>query len=686
MNTKLIFIPLFLATLFAFGQGPMDPGFRMLENGDFQSAEVFFDSYLEKEPENKTALICYGRAVGLNGKPENASILFESLLEEYPMDLEIQLNLYESFLWKEDYEKAKGYYQALVIKNPNNFSALLGYANTLSNLKQFEEALSLINKALQLQPENISARTSRKYIKLGLANQLATDKKYTEGVLVLKEIFEDFPGDREVLLSLANLNIQAGALEEAKASYWKMATYTRDSIVALAGVALVEHLEGQDKTALQTAEQAIDMAAPFVGEPEYQQARERYVQALIWNSKFRQAKNEIDRIGSEQPNTNWLLALEATLGMYTGDFDKSLSSYKRILEKDSLSFDGNLGKANALFAKGDYKTAYQAAYRTLEIFPNQKDAEAFLDKLDGKFRPAITQNGGYTFDNGNNTAFYQGTSIKIPISTKISGTFSQLYRSTENTASGEEALSQLLLGGIEYQIIPEMLLKSSFGINQSRFADTSYTLPVTEFKLQIRPFKLQNLELGYRREVQNFNADLISREIVMNNYGLSYNLGTNIKLGWYTQLMATWQTDGNKRNLLFSSLYYNLFKKPVLKVGLNYQYLSFSEQLPEVYFSPESFHAYELFLDSRGNLGKKLQYSLGAASGLQKVEEADYSPIFRAEFTFNHPISNRFDLGIYGKYSNIASATAAGFEFSELGLRLQWAVAKLPLFHKKLKP
>ena len=189
MKTKLIVITSCLATLFAFGQGPMDPGFRMLETGDFESAEVFFDSYLEKEPKNKTALICYGRAVGLNGKPNNASNLFESLLKEYPEDLEIQLNLYESYLWGEAYDKAKGHYKALVAENPNNFSALLGFANTLSNLKQFEEALYYINKALQVKPENTSARTSRKYIRLGMANQLATEKKYQEGISLLKIIF-----------------------------------------------------------------------------------------------------------------------------------------------------------------------------------------------------------------------------------------------------------------------------------------------------------------------------------------------------------------------------------------------------------------------------------------------------------------------------------------------------------------
>ncbi|MCE2614003.1 tetratricopeptide repeat protein [Flavobacteriaceae bacterium D16] len=683
MNTKLIFIPLYLATLLAFGQGPMDPGFSMLENGDFESAEAFFDSYLEKEPKNKTALICYGRAVGLNGRPENASFLFESLLEEYPGDLEIQLNLYESLLWREDYEKAKGYYQALVKQNPNNFSALLGFANTLSNLKQFKDALYHINKAILLQPKNISARTSRKYIRLGLANQLATAKKFTEGILLLTEIFEDFPGDREVLLSLANLNIQAGALEEAKASYWKMATHTRDSIIALAGVALVEHLDEQDKAALQTAEQAKDMAAPFVGEPEYQQARERYLQALIWNGKYKEVQKQLDSLAVTGNTKNWVLALEATLGMYTGDFRKSQHVYDELLARDSLSFDGNLGMANALYAKGDFNKAYQAVYRTLEIFPNQKDAASFLEKLDRQFRPVVSQQAGYTFDNGNNTAFLQSNSLRIPVSTKLIGTLSYQYRSTENTLSGAEATSNLFAAGLEYQLLPGIALNANLGVNKSEFADASYSLPISGIKLQLKPYKLQNLELGYAREVQNFNADLIAREIVMNHYGLNYNLGTNINLGWFTQLMHTRQSDGNNRNLLFSSLYYTLMKKPALKIGVNYQYISFTEQLPQIYFSPESFQAYELFADSRGNLSSKLQYSLGVASGFQEVEDTDISPIFRADFTLKHSLSKRFDLGVYGKYSNIASAVASGFEFTELGINLRWALSKAPIFQTK---
>ena len=51
-------------------------------------------------------------------------------------------------------------------------------------------------------------------------------------------------------------------------------------------------------------------------------------------------------------------ALKATLGMYTGNIKSSLKHYDTILETDSISFDGNLGKANALFARGKIDEAY----------------------------------------------------------------------------------------------------------------------------------------------------------------------------------------------------------------------------------------------------------------------------------------------------------------------------------------
>ncbi len=678
----------FIFILFALfagnAQDPLQKGFRLLEEGDFTEAVTFFENYLQTDPTNKTAQICYGRAVGLSGEPQKANALFANLLNTFPGDFEIQINYNESFLWNKQYEEAKPLYADLVANHPKKFGALLGYANTLSNLKEYPLALLWVDKALILEPENASAKISKKYIKLGYANQKANTQNYAEAIAILEEIFKDFPEDQEVLLNLANIYLIKKEVQNAIDKYERYVNIPKDSITALNGIALAHHIGEKDKEALLKASVARRKVKSYKDYELSERTNDRYVQALIWNRKFIQAKHQIDSLETIYPNRNWIYALKATLGLYTGDAKSSVVNYDAILENDATSFDGNLGSANALFASDRIVPAYKAAFRTLEIFKNQKDALGFIEKLNANYTPYAEEHASYTFDNGNNVAFASNTTVNVPWSTKFRTTLSYQYRTTENTVSLNKANSHIVLAGLDYKLLPKTNVIAIFGFNNSRFMTEAYTQPVLDVKLKMQPFKLQNLELGYQREVQNFNADLIEREIVLNHYGLAYNLGTNINLGWYTQAMYTDQTDGNTRNLLFTSLYYNILRKPALKAGLNYQYISFKDQVPSIYFSPEKYQVVELFSEVRGAITEKTQYNASIATGLQQVEIEDKTGIFRAEAGIKHQLSKRLQGNIYGKYSNIASATAAGFEFTEIGIKLQWMLTKKPLFFDQL--
>tara|TARA_R110000744_G_scaffold154016_2_gene268612 strand:+ start:1346 stop:3406 length:2061 start_codon:yes stop_codon:yes gene_type:complete len=683
MIRKVIFLFLFTTSLLR-AQSDMTKGFGLLEKGEFQEAELFFQEYLKTDPDNKTAKLCFGRAVGLSGEPQKATNLFSELLKEYPGDFEILINYNESYLWAKEYEQAKPLYADLAEKYPTKFGAVLGYANTLSNLKEYKLALRWVEKAIQLQPENTSAKISRKFMRLGYANEFVNNQQYGKGEQTLKKIFEDFPEDKDVLINLANLYLIVKEADKAKDIYIRYATSPKDSITALNGIALAEHIDENDKEALEISKSAIRKVAKIDDEALTASTYDRYVQALIWNRKFISAKNKIDSLETHNPNKNWILALKATLGLYTGDAKSSVESYDRILVNDSASFDGNLGKANALFASDRIIPAYNMANSTLKFYKNQKDAKGFIEKLNLMHTPTIEEHAAYTFDNGNNVAFFTNTTVDVPFSTKFRTTVSYFFRNTENSVTDNKATSHVLLAGLQYKLFPKTVLKTVIGLNNSRFLDEAYTQPVLDIKLDMQPFKLQNLTLGYQREVQSFNAELIEREIVQNHYGLNYNLGTNVNFGWYTQLMHTQQSDDNVRNLLFTSLYYNVLRKPALKMGVNFQYITFKDQLPTIYFSPEVYKAVEIFADIRGNISEKTTYMASAATGIQQVEDDDKTAIFRAEASVQRQFSKRFSLNIYGKYSNIASATAAGFEFTEIGVKAKWLFLKKPLFYKSL--
>ena len=681
----LISIPIILI-VFTINAQNMQDGYTYLETGKYIKAEIFFKAILKDYPDNKTAKLCYGRAVGLNGKAERSNIIFTNLLADYPSDFEVKLNYGESLLWNKNYIKAKNYFKTLVTEDPKSFPALLSYANTLSNLKEYEDALMYVNKALSILPGNSNALTSKKYMYLGYAYQNQQAQNYDKAELLLTKNLEIFGDDKDTLLNLANLYLIWSKRDSAKAIYNRVAKQSKYKITALNGLALVAHLNSKEKKALKLSTQAYESLTGKVDKITKQQTTERYAQALIWNKKYTNAKTLIVSLIHKNPNKNWVLALRATLNIYKSNFKKSLSDYNKILENDSTSFDGNLGKANVLNALGYYDDAYTSAENTLKIYDNQKDATNFINQMNSRFTPTLESKAAHTFDNGDNKAVSFVNKVVFPLSTKLSVLGNYNYRSTNNTVTGNSAVTSDLSLGLSYQLLPSITFKGTAGLTKAKAESTDYKQLITDASFNIKSFKLQTLDIGYKRQVESFNADLLDRELVQNNFYANYNLNTNFSLGWFTQVMHTAQNDNNSRNLLFTSLYYNVLAKPSLKVGLNYQYITFKDQVPTIYFSPEKFNAGEVFInlikDEATTKPKEWFYNLTTAFGYQFIEDNEKQSTYRLQGAFGYKFSKRSLLNVYGTHSNIASATASGFTFTEVGLRLKWDLFEKPVFRE----
>jgi len=684
LKNQLLLLILFVYTLTSAQN--MQEGFTYLETGEYLKAESFFETILKQFPANKTAKLCYGRAVGLQGSSRKAVQLFTDLLKMYPNDFEIKLNYAESLLWNNKYSDAKNYYELLIEENDQSFPALLGYANTLSNLKIYNNALIYVNKALKVLPNNPNALTSKKYIYLGYAYQNQQAQNYDEAKRLLKENLSLFNNDKDTLLNLANLYLITGEFDKAKTAYNTIAKNPENKLPALNGLALVAHLKRKEKQALKLSEQAFLSLEAHTDTTFIQSTTERYIQALIWNKKYKSARTLISNLMEKKPNANWVLALRATLNIYKSNFKKSVTDYNRILKNDSSSFDGHLGKANALKALGKYNNAYQSAENTLAFYEKQKDATNFIKSLHTSFTPFWETKPSYSFDNGNNKAFGVQTRIEFPTSTKFRWLANYSYRTTTNKITDFDAASNNFSLGLAYQLLPNIIFKGTVGVTSAKANTNKFTQLVTDLAFSIKPFKLQVLDIGYKSEVQSFNAELLNREIVMHNIYANYSLSTNFNLGWFTQYFYTWQNDDNIRNLLFTSLYYNILPKPSLKAGLNYQYITFKNQVPTIYFSPKQFNAGEIFInvikDEVITKPNAWFYELTAAAGLQYIEDNSSQNTYRIQGKLGYKFTERTLLNLYGTRSNIASATAAGFTFNEIGLRFKWYSMAQPVFGK----
>ncbi len=666
------------------GAQEMNKGFQYLEKGNFDLAEIFFKDVLKSYPNNKTARLCYARATGLNGQPKQALLILNELGLEYPKDFEIQLNYAEALLWNKDYLAAETYYKNLLDINKESFPAVLGYANTLSSLKKYKTALNYVNNALELLPNNSNAQVSKKYIQLGLANDYLKTKEYEASILLLKDNLNMFPGDNETLLSLANTHIIEGDYEAAALVYNQLTGSDKENIQSMLGLSLLAHLNGNESKALELSNSMLNQQIVKEDSILEIQVKQRYVQALIWNGLYKDAEVYLSNLPANRLNQNWALGLRAMLHVYKRDFNKSIALYKLMLENDSSSFDGNLGLANAYKAVDKYDEAYIMALQTLSFYENQKDALNFIKQLEYMFYPTLETTLKYSFDNGDNESYTWSNKIIYPYTSKFALKGSYSYRKTFNDITAYKASVNYGGLGFNYRFINTVVLKTNVGVSAIQLENYSYNQFQAKIALDIKPVKLQQLTLGYSRELEDFNAQLIDERITKDIFFLNHNLNTNVKLGWFNQYYYTSQNDGNTRHLFFTSLYYTLLNKPVVKTGINYQYITFGKDRSSVYFSPSKFNMVEVFgeLIKRENAfkGKCWNYGVNAAVGYQFIEDQSAQATYRVKLDLGYVFSDRFSGGVYYQKSNIASGNTGGFSFTEFGIKLRWVLAKKSVF------
>lgn len=663
----------------------MTPGFELLEKGEFREAKSFFESVLIDYPQNKTARLCYGRATGLSGNPLKAEEVFNELMEEYEGDLEIELNIAECLLWQKKFVEAKTFYTQLLEKEPDNFAVNLGLANTLSNLKEFPAALHSVNKALKITPIQSNAKISKKYIQLAYAAQSSQHQDYDRAEELLKNNLEIFEEDKETLRTLAEVYINQRKLNKAEDVFVRLADTKEDYTLGLLGLALVAHTRNRDLEALSYAVKAKESLNGVHQGKLYKQVTERYIQSLIWNGKYGEADREIQILEDTKDEQTWVVSLRAMLYTYRSQFKKGRDAYQNVLAHDSTSFDGNLGEANAYKALDRWDLAARKAQRTLLFYPNQKDASLFLRNIERDFAPSVELKINHTRDNGKNTANGKVVKIGVPLNLKLSILAEGKLRNTRNSKLIEEAESQQFSAGLKLKLFPHVYLKALGGLLEAKTLNKQSDQYLADFSLNAKPSSLQWLTLGYKRELQDFNASLIEENILQEHYYLNYTLVTNYKFGSYHQVFYTQQTDGNERQLYFSSLYYNFAKNPFAKAGLNYQYISFLQNKPETYFSPEKFHAVEFFIDSvKEELSSRKNewfYAATAATGLQFIDDEEKQWTYRLKFKLGYVVHEQFLIHAYAERSNIASATAFGFTFTDVGLGCKWFIGGRPIFN-----
>ena len=396
-----------------------------------------------------------------------------------------------------------------------------------------------------------------------------------------------------------------------------------------------------------------------------------YAEALLWNKEYTTALLKYIELEKEYPNNPIVQLGLANTYSNLKKYKISLKHYNKGIALDNKILGLYIGLAYTHRANNQDKEALDVIENGLSIDANNTVLNELKRMIINKYKITMHQKSNITNDSGKNSAKNVTTYVNVPINTKNSFAVVYQYRNTENKITEDSAIQNTF--GLTFK--KDLTNKIQFTGNLSYLLSKGvikYDNIIYYTKVEMKPTFNQSFSINYQKEYHNFNAQLIDSKIAQNHFFANYHILTKWNVGWFTQYYFTQQSDDNNRNLWFNSLYYVLKKDRVFKFGLNTQIISFKYERPEIYFSPKQFSAFEGFIDV--NLSKnKSNYIVNGnlAFGYQYVNSIRQNS-FRGELNLGYKVASKFTGEIYGKYSNLSSGTAAGFEFNELGVKLNY--------------
>jgi len=365
----------------------------------------------------------------------------------------------------------------------------------------------------------------------------------------------------------------------------------------------------------------------------------------------------------------------ARISIWNSDVSAGKQKYTELLSENPESFELLMGMVDVMRASQELDSAHSYLQQARRILPDQPDAFRLWQELALADRPVFEVKGTLLKDSGGNIG--QNLSARSELG-RMGRVTPYVMGANWQAYQGEKvgiAQQNTFMAGARVQLNPKMNVRASGGGTVYADADTTQQMVMKgEIGLGFRMGKYHNFDVAYKRDLHNYTADLVRSGIALNNFALTYYFSAPTRVGLYSQYIRTFQSDGNTRNLIFTSLYYQVLEAPLLKVGVNISSFGFERQEPEKYFSPTSSRSGEFFvqLASDRSPSKKIFYQAFLAVGVQKVSINDPQQSARMELAVGYRPARNIEILASYQAGNTVQSSMSGYAYQQAGLQLRY--------------
>lgn len=309
-------------------------------------------------------------------------------------------------------------YDQTIAENPRDYDTLLKRANEYYNHDDYIKALDDVNAALRYIP--VDDKALRFQAIMLRANIRSMTRRYTDAVTDLNSALALEPDNYTALYLRANANFELGNYAAAKTDYTQLSRMNTRSQEALFGLSRIAVKENNLGMADDYANRAVEMT-PQVSDVYMRRAAIRsmagniqgavddYILAISTDDRnnpkalselFALSKTNYPMVMagltgaiSKAPKVGMFYYIRAMIAQGHNNFSAAIADYDKIINENLYSYPGlNAALAECYYALGNYETALvnadyavgattdNAAYYVLKskILRAQKDAEGAL--------------------------------------------------------------------------------------------------------------------------------------------------------------------------------------------------------------------------------------------------------------------------------------------------------------------
>ena len=648
----------------------MTAGFEMLESGKNAEATVFFKDILRDHPENKTALICYGRAVGLSGNPAEAKLIFSKLDKTYPNDKEVLLNLAESLLWNSNFEDAISQYNVINNAYPNDAGVLRSLANAYAANQDYENAYQIILQSLAINQTNESSQHSHVSIGLAYAHQLKVEKKYSESLAVLESLSNNKPLNKNVIVSKAYTYLAMKDYDAAKHEFTQLKTASLDTIQSYLGLASVDLQKQNYKSSLASLKHG------YFDDKQLstQDSTQRF--DLIFGNYLNLKPKQADKILNTSLKPLLSPSQHAEKQIYVNLATESYENIPTLIDKiDNRKLQQDITLRYVLEA--DKYKQFSDVLSNIDDSLLDDYSHTLLAKIENELAYQANSTMSYAEDNAQNTSKELTVDVSAPKALTFSPFLHLRSRWVQSPLAIQTANHSVLRLGSTIKTKHNQLASISLGVESNNISgenqqyQSSYHLSYF-VEINNRHF----IKLITSRSQLDYNQDLLSENIWKNNIGLEHHIVSRSGIGSYSQLNRSYLNDGNSGIDAFNSLYVNLSQNPVIQTGLNSTLLTYKDATT-AYYSPEYVFSISPFIKASNEYqtSQRWKYQLTLSAGQQYEAQADQAKlIYNIQLRTGYILSQHLFGEIFYTYANNNSSLNNGFSTYITGLKIRYSL------------